>query len=200
MKLLIFTILAAAAIFLTGCFRGEPSGKPPIHINPNMDDQERYNSQARSEYFPDGATMRTPPAGTIPRGWLHEDQVYYTGKIDTTPVEKLPVPITAQLLSRGQERFNIFCAPCHSRIGDGRGMTVERGLPPPPSFHEERIVKMADGHYFDVISNGIRNMPAYRYQIPVSDRWAIVAYLRALQRSQNARLEDIPAELRNTVK
>lgn len=195
-----FILILLAAVVLTGCFRGEPSGKPPLHANPNMDDQPRYNSQAKSEFFPDGATMRTPVAGTVPQGWLHEDQIYYTGKVDTVPVAKSPVPTTTLLLRRGQERYNIYCAPCHSRIGDGRGIVVERGLLPPPSFHDERLRKAPDGHFFDVMTNGIRNMPPYRFQVTVEDRWAIVAYLRALQRSQNARLEDVPSEMRSNLK
>lgn len=104
-----------------------------------------------------------------------------------------------QLLQRGQERFNIYCSPCHGKTGDGKGIIVQRGMLPPPSFHEARLLQAPDGHFFDVISNGIRNMPTYRHQIPVSDRWAIVAYLRALQRSQNATINDIPVDLRGNV-
>lgn len=200
MKYALAILLLVTVVLTAGCFRDEPSSQPPIHLNPNMDDQPRYNSQAPSTFFPDGATMRTPVPGTVPRGWLREDQIYFTGKIDTTPVEKSPVPTTMQLLKRGQERFNIYCSPCHSRIGDGRGIVVERGMLPPPSFHDERLRTAPDGHFFDVMTNGIRNMPPYRFQVSVEDRWAIVAYIRAIQRSQNARLEDVPADQRNNVK
>jgi mono/diheme cytochrome c family protein len=105
-----------------------------------------------------------------------------------------------ELLKRGQERFNIFCSPCHGRLGDGKGIVVERGYSPPPTFHSDRVRSFPDGHIFDVITNGIRNMPPYGPQIPASDRWAIVAYFRALQRSQNATVNDIPVELRDQVK
>ena len=105
-----------------------------------------------------------------------------------------------QLLKRGQERFNIYCAPCHGQTGDGQGIVVQRGYLPPPSYHQDRLRKMPDGYIFDVITNGVRNMPSYRHQVPVADRWAIVSYLRALQRSQNATINDIPPEMRETVK
>ena len=108
--------------------------------------------------------------------------------------------LTIQLLRKGQERYNIFCSPCHGRVGDGKGIMVNRGYVPPPTFHSERLREIQDGYLYDVITNGIRNMPAYRYQVPVDDRWAIVSYLRALQRSQNASLEDIPEPLRENVK
>ncbi len=192
--ILIFSLSAG------GCFRNAPSEKPPLHVNPNMDDQPKYNAQAKSRFFADGATMRVPPAGTVARGFLRDDDIYFTGKMDTTPVAKSPVPTTMQLLQRGQERFTIFCSPCHGRLGDGKGIMMQRGYVPPPSFHEDRIRNFADGQIFDVVTNGIRNMPSYRFQIPVEDRWAIIAYLRALQRSQNARLDDIPQEFRGTLK
>ena len=198
MKRVILILMTVAVS--TGCFRNTPSEKPPLHVNPNMDDQPRYNAQAKSAFFADGAAMRVPPAGTIARGFLRDDEAYYTGKIDTTPLTKSPVPVTMQLLKRGQERFTIYCSPCHGRLGDGKGIMVQRGYVPPPSFHDDRIRNFADGHIFDIITNGIRNMPTYRFQIPVEDRWAIIAYLRALQRSQNARLDDIPQELRGTLK
>jgi mono/diheme cytochrome c family protein len=199
MRRLVVGILAA--VLAAGCVRDLPSDKPPIHLNPNMLKQPRYNPQAHSDFFDDSATMRMPVAGTVEMGFLRTDQIYYTGMInDTTPVDKSPVLATMQLLRRGQERFNIFCSPCHSRLGDGNGIIVSRGYVPPPSFHSDLSLKFQDGHIFDVITNGLRNMPAYRYQIPVADRWAIVAYFRALQRSQNGTSKDIPPELWNQVK
>jgi mono/diheme cytochrome c family protein len=195
--------LGALALFaaLAGCVRERPSSKPPIHLIPDMDAQPKFKAQSESGYFSDGAAMRVPPAGTVARGMLRDDDVYYRGfRSDGTPVKTMPVPVTAALLARGQERFNIYCSPCHSRAGDGRGIMVSRGYVPPPTFHDDRLRNIEDGHIFDVITNGLRNMPSYRYQVPVDDRWAIVAYLRALQRSQNATLDDIPPERRQDVK
>ena len=136
------------------------------------------------------------------QGELRLDSAYYSGMAhDTTPVKLSPVPTTTAVLERGRDRYDIYCAPCHNKIGDGKGMTVQRGMnPPPPSFHEERLLLAADGHLYNVITNGIRNMPPYKYQVAVADRWAIVAYIRALQRSQNATIQDIPPGLRGTVK
>lgn len=188
-------------LFMSGCFRGRPSEDPPIHINPNMDDQPKYKAQSESQYFENGSSMRMPVAGTVARGEEYEDTRYYFGKdANGKPVTENPVPITMQLLKRGQSRFNIYCAPCHGRTGDGQGIVVKRGYLPPPNFHQDLVRNYPDGHIFDVISNGIRNMPSYKHMIPVEDRWAIVSYMRALQRSENATLLDIPEEIRNKIK
>ncbi len=192
-------VLLVAALAL-GCVRGRPSDDPPIHLNPNMDRQEKYLPQAEGKFFADGMTMRKPVAGTVARGELNEDDAYYRGRDERDSlIARMPVEITMQLLQRGQERYNIYCSPCHGKTGDGKGIIVQRGMLPPPSFHEARLLQAPDGHFYDVITNGIRNMPTYRHQIPVPDRWAIVAYLRALQRSQNATGNDIPVDLRGNV-
>jgi mono/diheme cytochrome c family protein len=194
-----FLVTAILAV-LAGC-QGQPSDKAPIHLNPNMDDQEKYQPYEASRFFADGAAMRTPPPGTVARGELHDDVPYFTGFLrDTLYVPEAPVEVTMPELKRGQERFDIYCSPCHGRTGDGRGIMATRGYPPPPSFHDDRIRGVADGYIFNVITNGIRNMPSYRHQVPVADRWAIVLYLRALQRSQNASLNDVPEERRGTLK
>ncbi|MCB2231555.1 cytochrome c [bacterium] len=194
-------ILLALALLISGCTRHRPSDKPPIHPNPNMDSQPRYNPQAPSEFFADGKAMRTPVAGTVARGWLEDDPEYYTGMTaDGKEVRQSPVPIDMELLKRGRERYDIYCSPCHSRVGDGKGIMIQRGYIPPPSFHEERLRDTTDGYIFHVITNGIRNMPAYHFQIPVQDRWAIVAYLRALQRSKHATAADVPSDIRENVK
>jgi mono/diheme cytochrome c family protein len=188
-------------LFLSGCFRGRPSEDPPIHINPNMDDQPKYKAQSESQYFENGSSMRMPVAGTVARGEEYEDTRYYFGKdAKGNPIAENPVPITIQLLKRGQNRFNIYCAPCHGQTGDGQGIVVKRGYLPPPNFHQDLVRNYPDGHIFDVITNGIRNMPSYKHMIPVADRWAIVSYVRALQRSENATLSDIPEEIRNEIK
>lgn len=194
---MVYAAVLISSLWLTGCFQGMPSEKPPIHINPNMDSQPRYNPQAESAFFVDGATMRQPVPGTVARGELRADDAFYRGiSAAGDTIRRNPLPVTMQVLQRGQERYDIFCAPCHGAVGDGKGIVVQRGYLPPPTFHSDLLRSYPDGHIYNVISNGIRNMPAYKHQIPVNDRWAIVAYFRALQRSQNASLNDIPEEKR----
>jgi hypothetical protein len=189
-------LIMVLALSVAACYRGKPSEDPPIHLNPNMDSQPKYEAQEESEFFEDKLTMRPPVAGTVARGDLREDDAYYRGKNpDGSLVKGMPVQITMGLLQRGQERYNIYCAPCHDQTGSGQGIIIKKGFLPPPSMHLDRIRILPDGHYYDVISNGIRNMPSYKHQIPVADRWAIVAYVRALQRSQNASADDVPEEV-----
>ncbi len=176
-KVSIVTALLLFALGVNGCFRGEPKREPPIHVNPNMFKQEKYLPQSESRFFADSATMRQPVAGTVPNDEWRGDTAFYRGRDDRDSLlAKSPVPLTIQLLKRGQERFNIYCSPCHSRIGDGQGIIVQRGYVPPPSYHQDRLRNVPDGYIFDVMTNGLRNMPSYRQQIPVADRWAIVAY------------------------
>ncbi|MFB3817138.1 MAG: cytochrome c [Candidatus Methylomirabilales bacterium] len=134
--------------------------------------------------------------GTIPRGHLRADEPFYTGKSGGELVTTLPVPLTRKLLERGQERFEIFCAPCHDRTGGGRGMIVQRGYRQPPSYHIDRLRQAPIGHLFEVTTKGFGVMPDYAEQVPPADRWAIAAYIRALQLSQHARLADVPPERR----
>lgn len=186
--------------FLAGCSRNRPARKPPIHLNPNMDNQEKYKAQSESKFFADGSTMRIPVDGTVARGELFDDPIYNTGKLPNGKfVKKVPVEVDYDLIKRGQERFNIFCAPCHSRLGDGQGLLIKKGYIPPPTFHQDRIRQITDGEMFGIISNGVRNMPSYSSQVPVEDRWAIITFLRALQRSHNADLSDIPADQREAL-
>jgi mono/diheme cytochrome c family protein len=132
---------------------------------------------------------------------LQDDPEYDFGLgKDDKYIDSVPVDITLALLQRGQERYNIFCAPCHSKVGDGKGVLVTKGYVPPPTFHAERLRDIPDGYIYDVIMNGVRNMPSYKYQIPVNDRWAITAYVRALQLNQNATLDDVPKEMRDQLK
>ena len=159
----------------------------------DMHDQPRYKPLAQSDFFADLRSARPPVEGTVARGQLHEDTYLYTGKIGNSPGDYMPFPVTADLLARGRERFNIYCSPCHSRLGDGNGMIVQRGFRTPPSYHTERLRKAPLGYFFDVMTNGFGAMPEYASQIPPADRWAIVSYIRALQLSQAATMSDVPA-------
>lgn len=183
--------------------RNTTSTKPRIHLIQDMDNQPRVKTQSRDRLFADLRGMRPPVSGTVARGELQEDDALYRGLVGEDWIEEIPVPVTLQVMARGRERFAIFCAPCHGLAGGGDGMISKRAeelqegtWTPPASFHTELIRSRPPGHIFNTVSNGIRNMPAYAPQIPVADRWAIVAYVRALQRSQWAPVDDVPAELR----
>ena len=161
-----------------------------------MADQPRYKPLAQSSFFGDDRSARPLVPGTVARGYLNADEQFYTGKSGGEPITTLPVPLTKELLARGQERFNIFCSPCHDRTGNGEGMIVLRGYRPPPSYHIDRLRQAPVGHFFDVMTNGFGAMPDYATQVAPADRWAIAAYIRALQLSQNATLADVPPEER----
>jgi len=193
-------VLLAGLVVVGGCARGQPREKRPLMIIPDMEFQKKFKAQGETPFFADHRMMRTPPAGTVPRGFADTDQAYYQGKVGETDVAHNPRPITEELLERGRNRFNIYCAPCHDRTGSGKGIVIGYGFVPPPSFHTDRVRQFADGYIFNVITHGVRNMPAYGPQIPVDDRWAIVAYLRALERSQNATLADVPPDKRGQLK
>ncbi len=151
-----------------------------------MHDQPRMKTYAMSDFYADLRSARPPVDGTVARGQLHEDTYFYTGKIGANPGDYMPFPVTEDVVARGRERFNIYCAPCHSRVGDGNGMIVKRGYKQPPTYHQDRLRKAPLGYFFDVMTNGFGAMPDYAAQIPPRDRWCIVAYIRALQLSQNA--------------
>ena len=157
----------------------------------DMHVQPRQNPLAKSDFFPDQRSARPPVEGTVAQGQLHEDTYLYTGKLGNNPGDYMPFPVTREVLERGRERYNIYCAPCHSRVGDGNGFVPSRGFPrKPPSYHIERLQKAPVGYLFGVITEGFGTMPDYSSQIPVEDRWKIVAYVRALQLSQHATVED----------
>ncbi len=162
-----------------------------------MHDQPRYKPLAYSSFYDDHRSARPIPEGTVSRGPLRVNQVFYTGKKDDQPVNESPIPVTKELLERGENRFNIYCTPCHSRLGDGEGMVVQRGFSHPPSYHTDELRNKPIGHYFDVMTNGLGAMHNYAARIQPKDRWAIAAYIRALQLSQNAQLSDVPAEQRD---
>jgi len=159
----------------------------------DMHDQPKYKPLKSSAFFEDGRDSRPLVADTVARGHLDDDALLYTGKIGTAFATEFPFPITGDVLVRGQERFNIYCTPCHDRTGGGDGMIVRRGYRRPPSFHIDRLRAAPAGYFFDVITHGFGVMPDYSSQVPVSDRWAIVSYVRALQLSQHATLSDVPA-------
>jgi mono/diheme cytochrome c family protein len=160
---------------------------------PQMGDQPRYEAYEASDFFPDGAAMRPLPAHTVARGHLQADDIFFTGMRNGKLVAEIPGQITTAMIERGRERFNIHCAVCHGLSGAGDGMIVQRGFPTPPSFHGDRLRAAPAGHFFDVITRGYGVMYPYASRVPPEDRWAIVAYVRAIQLSQNATLADVPA-------
>jgi mono/diheme cytochrome c family protein len=165
----------------------------------DMHDQPKYIPLRQSAFFGDDRSARPIVPGTVARGQLHADSLLYTGKVDgagsagSKDAEVFPFPITEAVLARGQERFNIYCSPCHGRTGQGDGMVVRRGYRRPPTYHQDRLRTAPVGHFFDVITNGFGAMPDYAAQIAAEDRWAIVAYVRALQLSEHATMSDVPA-------
>jgi mono/diheme cytochrome c family protein len=177
-----------------------------------MDWQPKYHPQGDSALFADGRSMRPLVEGTVSVGNLAEDDAFYRGRAGSAPdapyVTKIPtrtadgqptLKLDERFVRRGQERFNVFCSPCHDRTGAGRGLVVQRGYPPPPSLTADHVHQMADGEVFNIITHGVRNMPAYNVQIPAEDRWAIVAWVRVLRRSQHGHLKDVPAERRGSI-
>jgi mono/diheme cytochrome c family protein len=191
-------IAVAAASIAAGC-RGETSPEPPVHLIGDMDWQPKYQANQASPLFEDGRAMRPLVEGTVAQGQLREDDAMYRGKSGEEYVATVPVPVDEALLQRGQDRYNIYCTPCHDKSGSGHGMIVKRGYPIPIDLASDRVRGLPDGQIFDVITNGVRNMPSYRKQIPVEDRWAIVTWVRVLERSQHATLDDVPAEQRGKI-
>jgi mono/diheme cytochrome c family protein len=162
-----------------------------------MYDQPKFTPLRPSEFFEDGRSARPLPEGTVARGHLNDDAAFYTGKgPDGKPLDTFPFPVTKEVIVRGQDRYNIYCAPCHDHTGYGNGMIVRRGYRHPPSYHTDKIRQLANGFIYDVITNGFGAMQDYAAQIPPRDRWAIVAYVRALELSQNASIKDVPPEAR----
>ena len=166
----------------------------------DMHDQPKYVPLRASTFFADGLSARAPVTGTVARGTLNEDTLLSTGKVGAEDATVFPFAIDDKVMKRGQERYDIFCSPCHARTGNGDGMVVQRGYREPPSLHLDRLRTAPVGHYVDVISNGFGAMPDYAAQIRPEDRWAIAAYIRALQLSAHAALTDVPADQRGTLK
>ena len=158
----------------------------------DMQDQPKYKPLVRSNFFTDGRSARPVPADTIARDELNNNDSFHTGEANGNFLEAIPVSVDSQLLHRGQDRYDIFCSPCHGRIGDGNGMIAQRGLRIPANLHTDRLRAVPPGYLYQVITNGYGAMGEYNYQLSVPDRWAIVAYMRALQLSRNARISDVP--------
>jgi mono/diheme cytochrome c family protein len=183
MTLLVVLLLSGA------CQRTGPSFQ-------KMGRQPKYDPFEPSDFFADGMTARPRIPGTVARGELTDNPFMDTGKINGADGDGFPFPVTSQVLDRGQERFNIYCSECHGRLADGNGMIPSRGFRRPPSFHTDVLRTAKTGHFFDVMTNGFGAMPSYAAQVPVKDRWAITAYIRALQLSQSATIDDVPADSR----
>ncbi len=176
-------VLSGLALVTVGCSRQD------------MHDQPKYKPQRPSEFFADGRDSRPEVDGTIARGELNEDVAYYNGKDNLgKDVDAFPIAVNKAVIERGRQRYDIYCAPCHGRLGNGMGMIVQRGFKQPPSYHIDRLRNAPVGHFYDVVTNGYGAMLNYSQQIQVRDRWAIVAYIRALQYSQNANVNDLPTE------
>lgn len=193
-------VLAPALIVLTGC-AGQTSRNTPIEVWPDMKRQYKSKPQTESVFFSDHRASRMPVPGTVARGFLKADDAYSSGVVTGQYVGRNPELINADFLKVGQAKFNTYCSPCHSRIGNGKGIVALKQLTwQPTNLQEDRVKAMVDGEIFSVITLGRRSMPSYRYQIDEKDRWAIVCYLRALQRTTTGTLADVPQELRSDLR
>ena len=165
-----------------------------------MHDQPKYVPLRESAFFSDARSARPIVPGTVARGHLHDDDLLYTGRMNGTDATVFPFRVDARVMARGRERFNIYCSPCHGRTGQGDGMIVQRGYRRPPTFHQDRLRDAPVGHFFDVMTNGFGAMADYAAQITAEDRWAIIAYVRALQLSEHATPADVPASERDRIR
>ncbi len=175
--------LLLTALVLTGCRQ-------------DMHDQPRFEPLEKNTFFADARSMRPQIAGTVARGHLNEDRHFHTGWVGDEPATTFPFPMTRREIKRGQQRFDIMCSPCHGRVGDGNGMIVERGFRRPPSYHIERLREVPVGHFFDVITEGFGAMGDFADRLSPRDRWSVAAYIRALQLSQETKLDELPAAVR----
>ena len=205
---IILFLLALLAVLAVAGFRfdhgGSPSRKPPIELLPDMDRQPKLRPQTDSAFvaWEDGLNSRRLVAGTVARGSHYEENEFTTGRQSGTTnfVEVLPVRLTESLMQRGRHEFNIHCAPCHGQQGDGKGVTSKLGMAAVANLHDARIVNLADGDLFSTITHGKNLMGGYAANIDIEDRWAVVAYLRALQRSRLATVDDVPEFARENLK
>ena len=203
--LLVFAVTVLAVVIVAGN-RGDMSRRPPIELFPDMDRQPKLRPQEANSFFKDGLSSQQPVAGAIARGSAWQDSPENTGRVPGTTnfVATIPVPVTQQMMARGRERYNINCSPCHGAQGDGKGITTKFGMTVIADLHDaqtRKVPQQSDGELFNTISNGKGQMQGYAANITIADRWAIVAYVRALQRSHLATMDDVPAaERANVVK
>lgn len=160
----------------------------------DIHDQPRHEPLERSEFFDNQRSVRPLVEGTVPRGYLRADTHFYTGIVNGRYVDTFPFPISREVVERGRKQYDVFCSPCHSRVGDGNGMIVQRGFPKPPSFHTDRLRQAPVGHFFDIETNGFGRMYSYADRVSPRDRWAIIAYIRALQLSHSMPAEELSEE------
>ena len=165
----------------------------------DMHTEPRYQPLAETSFFADHRSARPQVEGTVARGHLRIDEARYTGKIGGEDIDQFPIPIAKEDIERGETRFNIYCTPCHGRLGDGNGMVVLRGFRQPPSYYSDRLMNAPVGHFFDAVTNGFGAMPSYASRIQTDDRWRIIAYIRALQLSESASVNDVPADQRQSL-
>lgn len=192
---ILLTLVLSLGALLAGC-AGSPSRDTPIEVFGDMAHQPKYAPQGQSRFYANGAAQQGPVPGTIAMGQYVPEDTFHTGVEGGNYVGAIPVKVTTEMLRQGQTKFNTYCSPCHSRVGDGRGIVGSRSGWIASSLVDQRAVEMADGYVYHVITNGVRSMPAYRNQISVEDRWAIVSYVRVLQRAQNSTEADIPADMK----
>lgn len=207
LSLAVLASLALVPLALVAHARVTRSDRPRIHLVPDMDNQQKFKPQSVNPLFADRRAARPPVPGTVARGELNADDHFYRGRIGEAWATTFPMPVTEALMQRGRDRFGIFCAACHGASGYGNGPVAQRAdelqegtWTPPVSYHTDVVRERPVGQIFNTITHGIRNMPAYGPQIPEADRWAIVAYVRALQRSQNARLGDVPPDVQESLR
>ncbi len=206
-----FFVLVVGVVAVAG-FRGSYTKNTPIELFPDMDRQPKLRPQEPNKFFADGLASRLPVAGTVSRSpgvqvgdekvFRHQTHPFNTGKLagKTNFVEIIPTAVTAQFLERGQQRYNIYCSPCHSSVGDGKGVTSKYGMTATANLHDPRIVKMADGEIFNTITLGKNTMLPYADKLEPSDRWAVISYVRALQRARLATKDEVPADIMATLK
>lgn len=193
-----FTILALS-LAAAGCAR-QTSRNPPIEVWPDMDRQPKYGWQREGQFFSDHRSARYPVPGTVARGFLKEDEAYTTGVSNGNYVGLNPEKIDADLLKLGQSKFNTYCSPCHDRTGSGKGLVGQKAMWIASNLHEDRVKSFVDGEIFTIVTNGRRSMPSYRFQTSERERWAIIAYVRALQRAAITNIEDVPQDLRTELR